>query len=205
VLRRLETLRIDVDKSSSHHQSHSEIAGDNPCYRHLTLTLYNYVPLEFEIMKRFHKFGTLLIFSLFTFLLAVLPSVATDIQVLDLAFVDELHGWVSVLEPKPAIFRTSDGGNSWTRIPFAPEKGFYLLRFFDLQTGFALQLESLEVTAVFRTGDSGETWAKVTEIAGQHHENIVDLILTGPNDALMVGEGEMGRGYVVQLTEGGRT
>ena len=27
---------IDVDKSSSHHLSHCEIAGDNPCSRHLS-------------------------------------------------------------------------------------------------------------------------------------------------------------------------
>src|SRR5215469_7177193 len=28
--------RIDVEKSASHHLSHNEIAGDNPCYRHLS-------------------------------------------------------------------------------------------------------------------------------------------------------------------------
>jgi hypothetical protein len=28
--------RIDVDRSSSHHQSHTEIASDNPCSRHLS-------------------------------------------------------------------------------------------------------------------------------------------------------------------------
>ena len=28
--------RIDVEKSASHHQSHHEIAGDNPCSQHLS-------------------------------------------------------------------------------------------------------------------------------------------------------------------------
>jgi hypothetical protein len=28
-------IRMDVDKSASHHQSHTEIAGDNPCYQQL--------------------------------------------------------------------------------------------------------------------------------------------------------------------------
>jgi hypothetical protein len=76
---------------------------------------------------------------------------------------------------------------------------FYLLRFFDLQAGLAPQLESATMTSVFRTEDGGQTWAKVTEITGQHNEHVTDLILTSPNDALMVGEGEMGCGYVVQL------
>jgi hypothetical protein len=82
---------------------------------------------------------------------------------------------------------------------------FYLLRFFDLQAGLAPQLESATMTSVFRTEDGGQTWAKVTEITGQHNEHVTDLILTSPNDALMVGEGEMGCGYVVQLMDGGRT
>ena len=30
-------LRIDVEKSSSHHLSQNEIASDNPCSRHLSL------------------------------------------------------------------------------------------------------------------------------------------------------------------------
>jgi hypothetical protein len=29
-------IRMDVDKSASHHQSHTEIAGDNPCSQHLS-------------------------------------------------------------------------------------------------------------------------------------------------------------------------
>lgn len=132
-------------------------------------------------------------------------SMVEDIQATDIAFVDALHGWVSVTEPAPAIFRTSDGGQTWLRIPISLNNGFYRISFFDQKTGVAIQFESEKTTAIYRTVDAGQTWTKVNTIDAQYGEHLVDLALTSPNDAFVVGEGEMGRGYVAQLSNGGRT
>jgi photosystem II stability/assembly factor-like uncharacterized protein/sugar lactone lactonase YvrE len=133
-------------------------------------------------------------------------SFASDrIQVVDMSFVDELHGWVSVLDPTPEIFRTSDGGQTWVRIPIDSETGFYLLHFFNQNTGFAIQHESEETAALFRTVDAGQTWRKVNAFKKGQNGFVDCLTLTGPDDGFVVGFGEIGTGHVNQFLDGGRT
>jgi photosystem II stability/assembly factor-like uncharacterized protein/sugar lactone lactonase YvrE len=147
-----------------------------------------------------------LLFSGFLMLgLFVSRSRAQDIQVADISFVDDLHGWVSVAEPIPGIFRTSDGGKTWTRFNLPSQHGFYRLHFFDRNTGIGIEFESEKTTAIYRTVDAGQTWTKVNNIEAQHGEHVVDLNLTSRNDGFFVGEGEMGRGYVTQMLNGGHT
>jgi photosystem II stability/assembly factor-like uncharacterized protein len=89
-------------------------------------------------------------------------SQCEEIELADSTFIDELHGWVSVLEPTPAIYKTSDGGKKWLRVPIQDGRGFYRLRFFDLNTGLAIRLEADGKTGVYRTTDSGQTWVDAT-------------------------------------------
>ena len=132
-------------------------------------------------------------------------SNADDIQVADISFVDDLHGWVSVLSPEPCIFRTTDGGQSWSRISLPPQQGFYRLHFFDLKIGIAIQLESEDSTGIYRTENAGLTWIKVNTIKPRYGEIVADMTTTSDADAFVVGEGAGGRGYVAQLTDRGQT
>jgi photosystem II stability/assembly factor-like uncharacterized protein len=57
----------------------------------------------------------------------------------DMSFADDSHGWLAVMEPSPAIFRTTDAGQSWTRIAVP---GFYRVSFFDRTIGIAIKAVS---------------------------------------------------------------
>ena len=58
---------------------------------------------------------------------------------------------------------------------------------------------------VYRTEDGGQTLSRVHAIDLPHDESVVSLTMTSPNDAFLVGEGEMGKGFVIQLSEKGQT
>ena len=128
-------------------------------------------------------------------------SFAQAIHVADLAFVDDLHGWVSVTEPSPAILRTSDGGETWTRIPVP---GFYRITFFDANTGLGIQSVSDSEFAIHRTVDGGSTWEKVATVKEPYlHAVAAEFIST--DDAFVLAEGSGGSGWIGQLSSGGHT
>jgi photosystem II stability/assembly factor-like uncharacterized protein len=129
------------------------------------------------------------------------PS-AARVQAQDVAFVDELHGWVSVSQPTPSILRTADGGQTWTRIPLTVKPGFYLLRFMDANTGLGIQAVSAEEVAIYRTVDAGQSWTKVNSVKEQYL-SIDDLMFTAPNTVLIVGERPGGAGWVAELSDNG--
>jgi hypothetical protein len=86
-----------------------------------------------------------------------------------LFFLDESTGWLVTGE---ALWFTSEGGRSWTRLSDqikpdkklanAPRTGIILrVRFLDAQHGYAVGLQK----SVFETGDGGRTWKPVEEAA----------------------------------------
>ena len=137
--------------------------------------------------------------------LAVVSAIAEDIEVTNIAFVNELHGWVFVYGTTPAIFSTTDGGKTWVRTPIAAKNGFNRIHFFDENTGMAISYESAKTTAIYRTEDAGRTWKKVNTIKTKDWHPIVELTLTSQNEGFLVGVGNRGRGYVAQFSDGGRT
>lgn len=98
-----------------------------------------------------------------------------------------------------AIFRTSDGGLTWVRIPLPADIAFYRLHFLDAHIGVALHAESESRQVVYRTIDAGQTWIKVASLNQANDGHLVDLAATSPTDVFVVGEGSLGRGYVAQL------
>jgi photosystem II stability/assembly factor-like uncharacterized protein/streptogramin lyase len=116
-------------------------------------------------------------------------------QIVDMSFVDDSHGWLAVTEPSPAIFRTSDAGETWTRIPVP---GFYRISFFDRQKGLAIQGVSQDEFCIYKTTNGGDSWEKVATVK---HEwlHAVDLSFNGPNSAFVLGEGSGGVGWVGEL------
>lgn len=128
----------------------------------------------------------------------------TEIQVGDVAFIDEFHGWVSVSQPTPSIFRTSDGGRTWIRMPLAVKAGLSRICFLNTTTGLGIQYVSDNESAIYRTVDGGRTWTKVSSIK-EPYLSITDVKFIGADKALMVGERSLGRGWVAELSDEGRT
>ena len=69
-------------------------------------------------------------------------------------FADAQHGWA--VGHDEVILRTTDGGETWSRAHFAPDKEQPLLAvcFADAQTGLAVGAYS----TVYRSADGGATW-----------------------------------------------
>jgi photosystem II stability/assembly factor-like uncharacterized protein/sugar lactone lactonase YvrE len=121
-----------------------------------------------------------------------------DLNVVDMSFADDAHGWLTVLEPSPAIFKTTNAGQSWRRIAVP---GFYRISFFDNTTGIAIKAVSDSEFAVYRTADGGEHW----EIAARVKDKYLHAVAAGwagADDAFVIGEGYAGRGWVGQLSGG---
>ena len=94
-------------------------------------------------------------------------TVRAQVQVTDFSFIDQSHGWASEVGPTPAIFRTSDTGQTWLRMPVKIKQGFYRIRFFDAKTRLAVQAKSENQTSFYRTTDAGRSWTKVISIDEQ--------------------------------------
>jgi photosystem II stability/assembly factor-like uncharacterized protein len=136
-----------------------------------------------------------------TIVLLLMPlavCAGTDLNVIDMSFVDDSHGWVAVLEPSPAIFKTTDAGRSWKRIPVP---GFYRISFFDRTTGIAVKGVSDSEFVIYGTRDGGEHWHTVATVK-EEYLNAVAAGWADADDAFVVGEGSGGRGWVGQLGSG---
>jgi photosystem II stability/assembly factor-like uncharacterized protein len=106
-----------------------------------------------------------------TFNVVTPPGVGGDSQVTDPFFLDSVHAWVWVIRWNQSVLasaileRTTNGGASWTAIPFQPavEGG---MTFIDPQHGWMTTARDVDNhTAVentlWRTADGGETWAAI--------------------------------------------
>jgi hypothetical protein len=51
-----------------------------------------------------------------TLSVACVGSELSELNVADMSFADDSHGWLAVMEPSPAIFKTTDAGQSWKQI-----------------------------------------------------------------------------------------
>lgn len=77
-------------------------------------------------------------------------------------FFDPLHGVVVALGPQSTIYKTGDGGRTWSQLSFAAD-GLQVLSasFVDASLGWLLVLVPYPVEAsetLFRTTDGGATW-----------------------------------------------
>jgi len=85
----------------------------------------------------------------------------------DLRFVDEQTGWATVQRPSSsnfslgALFRTTDGGQTWEELPF-PIGG--AIEFVDAQTGWIAG--GANGDELYVTHDGGENWAELELVPG---------------------------------------
>lgn len=144
------------------------------------------------------------ILAIILFLASGLIAVRTNaqsIEVKDISFLDETQGWILASEPVPAIFRTSDGGRTWTKTVLPEDIQFWRLEFFDLHMGIAIQSSDTGYS-LYRTADSGETWTKVSADMTGNGNDSIDLTLSNSSHATVSAK-EAKEGYVAQLLEGG--
>ncbi len=86
-------------------------------------------------------------------------------------FADRQHGWAAGHDA--VILRTSDGGESWDRVMYAPEdeRPFLDIWFRDAQHGYAVGAYGL----FMETSDGGASWTDVS-FAPQELEAVVDTL-----------------------------
>ncbi len=80
----------------------------------------------------------------------------------DIVFVDAQHGWYGT--GKGDLFRTTDGGASWTKVASKPGTFIRALGFADAQTGFIGNIGTdyypgvTDTVPLYRTDDGGVSW-----------------------------------------------
>ena len=73
-----------------------------------------------------------------------------------LFFIDEEHGWLGLSSPGQNLFRTNDGGVSWTEVPgLPPGLPVFEISFSDAAHGLLTTPEGNWTTA-----DGGQTWSQ---------------------------------------------
>ena len=76
-----------------------------------------------------------------------------------LRFFDQSHGMLVLLGTQAALYQTSDGGNTWARLPLTSFGGYVLSAdFVDASYGWLLAQASTEGEVLLRTEDGGRTW-----------------------------------------------
>ncbi|MCB9325652.1 MAG: hypothetical protein H6571_18080 [Lewinellaceae bacterium] len=141
--------------------------------------------LDYSMMAllSFYLFSTAPVSAQDTFeVVADLPSSET-FEVVALQMLDENIGWVSGLknnplgEPRSAVWKTTDGGLTWTDISPLPIASPYPstlseLFFYDEMTGWA----GGENGVLYKTSDGGATWTDVSPYDNMDNDGLVGAV-----------------------------
>lgn len=122
----------------------------------------------------------------------------------DVFFVDAQHGWIAAYGYR--VFRTTDGGQSWTTItPQGAISGAYRrIAFADPDHGWLVADHGM----ILRSEDGGTTWIDQT-IPNSIGEPLLDLVVMGPDEAYVCGLdkwngfGSLLGGFVRHTVDGG--
>lgn len=117
----------------------------------------------------------------------------------DVVFVDRSTGWYGNGQGK--LYKTVDGGETWTKVMDRPGTFVRALGFVDATTGFLGNVGPdyfpgvSDPQPLYRTRDGGLTWTPVTEVAGPAVKGICAIdVLTRP----FVNHGVLGTKTVVR-------
>jgi photosystem II stability/assembly factor-like uncharacterized protein len=125
----------------------------------------------------------------------------------DIFFIDDLTGWVCNISGE--IWKTTDGGDNWTRVLNQPGTSFRTLTFVDDMNGWVGNLGVggwapgiTDPNPLYATTDGGMTWTAVTNISGPVPDGICGMQAIGP--ATIHGTGRYAGGaYFISSTDGG--
>jgi photosystem II stability/assembly factor-like uncharacterized protein len=88
-------------------------------------------------------------------------TVAADVHPLYMNFFDGRVGVIALLGVRPNLFRTEDGGQSWTNLPaLTPQATVMSWSFVNDTYGWLLArtTDSAKASTLYRTSDGGRTW-----------------------------------------------
>ena len=94
---------------------------------------------------------------------------APSALVKDLQALDDDHG---IVYTEDAIFRTTDGGSTWSELPLmiSPDESLSAVHFADRMTGYAFIARSSDRVDMARTIDGGATWLRISiDLGGLRH------------------------------------
>jgi hypothetical protein len=80
---------------------------------------------------------------------------ATDQRSFYLRFFDLRHGVLGLMGPRPALYMTADGGQTWSPRPLSSAAYLLSMSFADADHGWLLS----HTEELYRTADGGQTWA----------------------------------------------
>lgn len=95
----------------------------------------------------------------------------------------------------PKIFRTTDGGNSFTQLTEGLDLNFTVMSFPDAKTGFAANNKG-----VIKTVDGGSTWKQSLEATFSYIDQITFF---NKNEGLAIFRDEAGGGTIYKTVDGG--
>ena len=127
----------------------------------------------------------------------------------DIFFIDENIAWVCNISGE--IWKTTDAGDSWTRVWNQPGTSFRTLTFVDEMTGWVGNLgpdswvdTTTDPNPLYATTDGGLTWTPILakDISGQLPDGICGLQAIGPDTIHGAGR-YAGDAYFISSTDGG--
>ncbi|MEZ5015566.1 MAG: T9SS type A sorting domain-containing protein [Flavipsychrobacter sp.] len=126
----------------------------------------------------------------------------------DIYFVTPTTGWS--INGSGRIYKTSDGGNSWTKQIDKPGTYFRCVGFIDSLTGFAGNIGTAyfpgvtDTIPLYKTTDGGVNWLPVTNISGPTVKGLcaIDVV----NDKVVYAAGRVGSPvHLIKSTDSGKT
>lgn len=129
----------------------------------------------------------------------------------DLFFIDDDTGWLCNISGE--IWKTIDGGDSWTRVLSQPETAFRTITFLDEMNGWVGNLGKggwvggvSDTNPLYETSDGGETWNAIpgNRISGPTPDGICGLWAVGENTIHGTGRYD-GGAFFISSRDGGAT
>jgi len=96
------------------------------------------------------------------------------------------------------VLKTTDGGSTWTRLPFSSSTRAYSVCFTDENTGF-VGVDG--PTGVYKTTDAGQNWNSLNTGTGVSGNSVYDIDFMNGN----TGFAAYGNGQIAKTTDGGST
>jgi photosystem II stability/assembly factor-like uncharacterized protein len=137
------------------------------------------------------------------------PTVAGGAKQDDVFFVTPKLGYAAS-GPNFSIFKTEDGGSTWTPSFKSPGTYFRAVLFLDDQHGFAgnlgagLSASIKDKNVMYETKDGGGSWLPVTTITGDMPSGLCNLTAIDAQNLIGVGRAN-GPAHLMRSSDGGAT
>lgn len=126
----------------------------------------------------------------------------------DVFFLNPSLGWS--VNGSGRIFKTTDGGQNWTKMLDKPGTYFRCIGFLDSLRGFAGNIGTnyfpnvSDTTPLYRTADGGTSWEPVTAISGETPVGLCAIQVVSPQ-VIYAGGRVGGPTHLMKSTDGGTT